>query len=344
MRKVELKYIASLVRTVQEGKTAANGSRAQIESSNAFASLFAFTYQQQFSLAYSYLWNKGYVQDVLFDVYFTVLRSMKRLSTPKQFNQWINQLNRESCEILVDEKNIHPPRGRIHIPEFPVEDAKRLLEYVFYEEGQEENTIPLETLIEYNHYREHRYGLFRFLTLGVIFALAVFPVSMYKPSFNLSENKEYLAEGRIRYDIAFDTPLPVDTVTAKIGKKQTPVYQSGKHTYYILPTTNGPLAVTATYVNRQSSVQTATVSGVDRKVPTLTDNQVREGEISFFVKDDLSGIDYDRVIATDEKKNAVSPLSYASDTGEIVFPYTGRPLDVYIPDRAGNILHLVVDQ
>ncbi len=343
MKRVELKYIASLVKSVQEGKNAKNGSRAQIESSNAFASLYAITFQQQFSLAYSYLWNKAYVQDVLFDVYLNALHTMKRLSRPKQFNQWINEMNKESCEILAEAKNIQPPKGRIHIPDFPVEDANRLLEYVFFEEGQEENTIPLETLIEYNQYRERRYGLLRFFNLFVILAVLIAPVSLIKPSFELVQNHDYYLRGRIRYDITFDSPLPVDTITAKIGSTETPVYQSGRNTYYILPTANGKLVVTANYINRRQVTQQATVTDVDREVPVLTDNVIRDNEIVLYVKDEGSSIDYDRIIALDDSKNVIEPTSCTSIIGEVIFPLKESVLHVYIPDRAGNVLHLVID-
>ncbi len=343
MSKVELKYIASLVKTAQDGKTAKNGSTAQIECSNAFAGLFAITFQQQFSLAYSYLWNKGYVLDVLFDVYFTALRSIKRIPRSKTFNQWINDLNRESCEILVSEKDIRPPRGRIHIPELATEDAKRLLEYVFYEEGQDENTIPLETLIEYNQYRERRYGLLRFFNLAIILAVIIAPTSLIKPEFDLSQNHDYFLNGRIRYDITFDSPLPVDTVTATIGNTKTPVYQSGKHTYYVLPTANGKLTVTANFINHQTVKQHATVSGVDRDVPVLVDSKIIDGQIVLYVKDDGSSIDYDRIIALDDAKHVIDPVSCTSIIGEVIFPFRQSALHVYIPDRAGNVLHLVID-
>ncbi|MBQ7678188.1 MAG: hypothetical protein IJT32_08135 [Lachnospiraceae bacterium] len=331
MRKVELKYIETLVHD------------ARLGDSNAFASLFAMTYQQQFSLAYSYVWNTGYAQDILFDIYLHALHSIKRLARAKQFNRWMNEMNIAASEEMAEEKDIHPPKGRLHIPVFEVEDAKRLLEFIFFEEGQKENSIPLETLIEYNMYRQRRYGLQKFVAIGIIAAVVATPVLFLKPAMTVEPNHDVFLRGRIRYDVTIDSSVPVDTVTATVGGTQTPVYQSGRNTFYILPTKNGTLSVTAKFYNFQTTTAEATVTDVDRSVPVLKDNFVKEGKVILYVDDEGSSVDYQKIFALDAGNNRVDPISTMAIIGEVIFPYPDTFLNVYIPDRAGNVLHLVIN-
>lgn len=331
MRKVELKYIETLVHD------------ARLGDSNAFASLFAMTYQQQFSLAYSYVWNTGYAQDILFEIYLHALHSIKRLARAKQFNRWMNEMNIAASEEMAEAKDIRPPKGRLQIPTFEVEDAKRLLEFIFFEEGQKENSIPLETLIEYNMYRQRRYGLQKFVAAGIIAAVVAAPVFFIKPAMAVEPNHDLYLRGRIRYDVTLDSPVPVDTVTATVGGTPTPVYQSGRTTYYILPTKNGTLNVTAKFYNLQSASAETDVTDVDRSVPVLVDNKVMDGKVILYVNDDGSSVDYAKIFALDAGNNRVEPISTTAIIGEVVFPYPDTFLNVYIPDRAGNVLHLVIN-
>ncbi len=331
MASIDFKYIASLV------------DDARLQDSNAFASLFAITYEQQYNLAYSYLWDRALVQDTLLDIYLNALHSISRLDNSRHFIKWMTDMNVEMCEILADAKGIEPPRGRPRIPKYPLEDAERLLEFIFYEEGRKPNSIPLVTLIDYNEYRMQRHSLQRALVIFVILCFAVAPVFFITPSFSLELDKASAKHGQLRYTFTVDSFVPIDTATAQIGDKSIPVLQDGPRSYYILPTANGHMDVTVNFTTRRSVTQSVDVTDVDRDVPELISSKTEGTKVFLYVQDSGSGINWNKVYALDSSGNTVQPSSYNGITGELLFDYPDSYLNVYIPDRTGNVLHAVIN-
>ena len=331
MSSIDLKYVASLV------------DDARLQDSNAFASLFAITYEQQYKLAYSYLWDKSLVQDTLLDIYLHALHSMRRLIKSKDFIKWMNEMNVEACEILAEAKDIEPPKGKPKVPPFPLEDAERLLEYVFMEEGRQPNSIPLATLIEYNEYRMQRYSLQKYLVFIIILSFVVAPIYTIIPEITV-EIDRHSNDGLLAYKCSTeDTFLPVDTATATVDGKETPVLQDGKDSYYILPTTNGTLEVKVNFINHRTATATAIVSGVDRDVPKIVSSETADGKVTLFLKDTGSGVNWKKVYAVDSANNRVMPLAFDVVKNKVVFDFSDQYLNVYIPDRAGNVLHAVIN-
>ncbi|MBR1629561.1 MAG: hypothetical protein IJ679_09930 [Lachnospiraceae bacterium] len=331
MSSVDLKYIASLV------------DDARLQDSNAFASLFAITYEEQYKLAYSYLWDKSLVQDTLLDIYLNALHSLRRLTRSKDFIKWMNEMNVEACEILAEARDIEPPAGRPKIPPFPLADAERLLEYIFMEEGRRPNSIPLATLIEYNEYRMQRYTLQKYLILTVVLCFATAPVFLINPTIHLDIDKVATNLGLLTYRFTVDTFIPVDTATATIDGKEVPVLQDGKRSYYILPTSNGKLEVQVNFANRRTATDTASVSGIDRDVPKIVSNRVENGKIFLYLKDDGSGVFWKKIYAINSGGSRIQPDSFNGIIGEVIFDFSDPYLNVYIPDRSGNVLHAVIN-
>ena len=278
MSSIDLKYIAYLV------------DDARLQDSNAFASLFAITYEEQYKLAYSYLWDKSLVQDTLLDVYLNALHSLRRLDNSRDFIKWITEMNVDACEVLADARDIVPPKGKPKIPPFPLEDAERLLEYTFMEEGRKPNSIPFATLIEYNEYRMQRYSLQKYLVFFIILSFVAAPVFFITPEIHVEIDKHASNEGMLTYRFTVDSFIPVDTATATVDGKDTPVLQDGKHSYYLLPTTNGPMEVKVNFLNRRTAIDTAEVSGVDRDAPQISSNKVADHKVYLYIKDTGSGV------------------------------------------------------
>ena len=331
MASIDFKYIASLVKD------------ARLQDSNAFASLFAITYEQQYKLAYSYLWDKALVQDTLLDIYLNALHSISRLNRSENFIKWMNNMNIEMCEVLADAMDIVPPKGRPKIPSFSLDDAERLLEFVFYEEGRKPNTIPLATLIEYNEYRMQRHTLQRYFVFFIILCFAAIPLFTITPEFTLDIDKAAAKSGQLKYTFTIDSFIPVDTATAQIGDKIVPVLQDGKKSYYMLPTANGPMDVTVNFANKRSVTETINVTGVDRDVPELVSSKTANDKVYLYVKDTGSGINWKRIYALNGAGDKIAPSSYNAIIGELIFEYPDDYLNVYIPDRTGNVLHAVIN-
>lgn len=85
MRELNFKYIAKLVAEAQEG------------SSNAFAELYAVTYEKEYSYAYHYLKDPHLAQDALQETYISALKNIKNLKDPLLFVSWLNQINFRVC-------------------------------------------------------------------------------------------------------------------------------------------------------------------------------------------------------------------------------------------------------
>ena len=85
MSNLDLQYIAELVPQAQAG------------DSNAFAELFAATYQKQFAFARSYLKDDFLAQEALQDAYIHALKNLSALREASLVVVWLNQLTLRAC-------------------------------------------------------------------------------------------------------------------------------------------------------------------------------------------------------------------------------------------------------
>lgn len=85
MASLDLQYIADLVLQAQEG------------DSNAFAELFAATYQKQYAFALRCLHEDFPAQQALQSAYIQALSGITRLREPALFVVWLSQLTLRAC-------------------------------------------------------------------------------------------------------------------------------------------------------------------------------------------------------------------------------------------------------
>lgn len=85
MEALDYKYIAKLV------------SRAQIGDSDAFAELYAATYQHQYLFSLRYLKDEYLAQDALQETYILALKNLTKLKDPTLVISWLNQINFRVC-------------------------------------------------------------------------------------------------------------------------------------------------------------------------------------------------------------------------------------------------------
>lgn len=85
MEALDYKHIANLV------------SRAQSGDSNAFAELYAATYQRQYLYSYRYLKDEFLAQDALQETYILALKNLIKLKDPTLVISWLNQINFRVC-------------------------------------------------------------------------------------------------------------------------------------------------------------------------------------------------------------------------------------------------------
>lgn len=85
MAELDYQYISTLV------------SRARTGNSDAFAELYAATYQREYRFAYNYLKDEYLAQDALQETYILALKNLYTLRDSKLFISWLNQINFRVC-------------------------------------------------------------------------------------------------------------------------------------------------------------------------------------------------------------------------------------------------------
>lgn len=85
MESLDYKYIAQLV------------TRAQSGDSDAFAELYAATYQREYTFSYRYLRDEYLAQDALQETYILALKNLSKLKDPTLVISWLNQINFRVC-------------------------------------------------------------------------------------------------------------------------------------------------------------------------------------------------------------------------------------------------------
>ena len=94
MENLDYDYLAELVLKAQQG------------SSDAFAELYAVTYQKQYRYSYKYLRDEYLAQDALQETFIQVLKNIGKLQNPNLFIAWLNQINFRVCyDIQQKQKN-----------------------------------------------------------------------------------------------------------------------------------------------------------------------------------------------------------------------------------------------
>ena len=85
MATLDYNYVADLVVNAQTG------------DSDAFAELYAATYQRQYHFTYTYLKDEYLAQDALQETYIIALKNLSKLKDPMLLIAWLNQINFRVC-------------------------------------------------------------------------------------------------------------------------------------------------------------------------------------------------------------------------------------------------------
>ena len=222
--------------------------------------------------------------------------------------------------------------------ELPIETADQLLQNVFDTCGYERNNVPLDALMSYSNYRQERYTLQK---LGITIALALF---ILLPFLFISANI-YVAirnegtESNPTYQVSVDSSIPIKQIVATIDGRTVPITEVGSHEFTIQPGTNGDMSIFVTLINEQETSTAVSVVEVDSTPPILLSTDIHTDSISLRVMDEESGVDFDRVVVTDDEGGEWGFFCDA-EKGCIVVSYPSRAVKVSVPDKRGNVLTL----
>lgn len=225
-------------------------------------------------------------------------------------------------------------------PVLDTDTAGQMLDNILTACDVEPNTVPLSVLSSYSNYRKERYLFQKVILILIILLFCLLPLFFIAPEFSVSDTTKKINQPS--FGIQVESLLPVERIEAKINDSSLPVYETGEKSYSVEPTQNGTLEVKVTLKNRQSVTKTFEVTTVDLTPPQIVSDKTEFEHIYIYLKDDLSGIDYENITATDINGTAVSPLSYDQTSNCVVFDYPDSTLNLAIPDKAGNVLQVIL--
>lgn len=144
------------------------------------------------------------------------------------------------------------------------------------------------------------------------------------------------------FGVDVSTFIPVRRINATVDGRNMPIYEVGANRYAVQPNTNGEMTVTVTLINGQVTTASARVQAVDTATPMILRSESSDDYLLLYVEDTGSGINYEAVYTVTDGDLINQPAEYDPETGCIALMYPNSPMDVYIPDNAGNTLHLLL--
>lgn len=221
--------------------------------------------------------------------------------------------------------------------------ASRVLETVFEETNTSMSTIPAEALAGYPEFQRQRFLPQRLTLIGILILWLLLPILFFAPKYEIGEvtmNEQNLPV----YTIDVTSRLPVRTVEVQMDGEPVQLYEKDAKTFAVEPRHNGVMEIRVTAVNRQTTMRSVQVTGVDDVGPKLLTSRIDESRVYLQMAENGTGIAYENVYAQGRTSgDIVVPESYDRQTGTIIFELPKEIWDVYIPDNRGNALHLSME-
>lgn len=227
------------------------------------------------------------------------------------------------------------------IPELDSATASELLNNIFAECETVPNAIPLETLEAWGNYKKTDFRRGRVISYIVLVILVLLPLLFFKPTIVAQRTNVDSTDSAV-YEIQVKTLMPVDGVAATINGTPVTLEKVNSKNYMVAIPQNGKLEITATTINGQFTVKTYEVSHIDIAKPELINSYTEDGNLSIIIRDTYSGIDYSGITGIDAAGRTIEPLSIDEDTGTLLFKIPEQPVNVQIPDNAGNVLEILL--
>lgn len=328
MARYDYTYIKSLIRDIQVG------------DSDAFAGLFAATYQDQYQKAFARVQNDFDAQEVLQKLYSNVLASDANPVDPKVFLAALDQYNANLCGQILDARLTPAVIPLDRAPKLDRKGAEILMDYILNINHWEPASFTMDTLISYSKYRTSRSTVQRILLVMIILFFCFVPMLFIPPSFTITEESAANADPTYRLNV--QAIAPINKITALIDGKSMQIAKNTDGTYTVQPTANGDMTVTVTLETSQKATHTVTVTEVDRDLPVLTDQRISGNLVVMTVTDSGTGVNFDSIYAVTDNGVTVKPVSINAATGEVTFEKPDGSYNVYISDQRGNTLHVIL--
>lgn len=217
--------------------------------------------------------------------------------------------------------------------------AGQMLSNIFDICEVEPNTVPLEELESYSNYRKDKFAVRKFLVVLIMILFLIIPLLFMSPTIMALKQVD---RANPSYVMSVESMLPVTSVSASIDGEKVPVYETGQREYSIEPSKVGEMLVTVKCINNQYVQKKIKVTNIDKTAPTVCSNRNADGKIYIYLEDDISGVDYSKIYAKDDSGSTVLPYSVSDESGLVVFKYPSSSINIFVPDKAGNTLQLLL--
>ena len=224
--------------------------------------------------------------------------------------------------------------------ELSTDVAGQMLQNIFDVCEVEPNTVPLDDLQSYSNYRKDRFFLQKVILVVIMLLFLAIPFMFIGPKIGMLE--QVTAAPHPTYHLDVDSLLPVTSVKATVDGVDVPVYEKQKKVYSIEPEISGTMTVTVTCVNNQWETTEVQVSTIDREVPEVTNDQVKDGYVYIYLKDEGSGVDWAKIYAQNANGDTFKPEKYDAKAGWIAFKYPEKSINIFITDKSENVLQLAL--
>lgn len=131
--------------------------------------------------------------------------------------------------------------------------------------------------------------------------------------------------------------IPIRKLTTTLESQDIEFKKEGG-VYHAALTNNGALEIYVEGWNGMPARQNEHIAVLDDTAPSIDEETVvmEDGKLELIAEDNISGINYEAVYATDDAGKRTAPVSYDKETGRITFDLEKGSLTVYLEDMAGN--------
>ena len=131
--------------------------------------------------------------------------------------------------------------------------------------------------------------------------------------------------------------IPIRKLTTSLESQDIEFKKEGG-VYHATLTNNGALEIYVEGWNGMPARQNEHIAVLDDTAPSIDEENVvmEDGKLELIAEDNISGINYEAVYATDDAGKRTAPVSYDKETGRITFDLEKGSLTVYLEDMAGN--------
>lgn len=219
--------------------------------------------------------------------------------------------------------------------------ANGLLSNVYSACNISPSAVPVEVLEGWSNYKKSASRTGRIISYVILVILILLPVMFFKPNITVERTDvDYTANAT--YQVAVSSFLPTKDISAEINGNSVPIGRSDTGDYQLQVSENGLLTVEVTSFNGQIASKEYEVTYIDTEKPTLVRSYSKKGIVYLVLRDMYSGIDYDSISAVDSDGQKTEAHSLDKKNGIISYLIPEDPITVTIPDKAGNVLNLLV--